>query len=225
MTEEKQPVSLDTSITAKFSGIFRGNDPSLVFLGLFALLGVIVCTTLTVWTPWGGLGVAAFLLFFLFILLNWKRAGNARSNLDVPATTLNLRTGEDEIAVSFPSVHSVENARNLLTQMREVMLSRQLPPAPTGEVVGPSSDQKSLRIYSPEEQQKILDRWTREIPEHDRRVVDELTSSMKAPEGRSEGLRQASSEQVQQLEPSTSSTISTPDEKPTLQHDSTRPNQ
>jgi hypothetical protein len=217
MTDEKQAVTLRSAISATFAGVFRGTDPSLVFLGLFALLGVIVSTSLTIWTPWGGLGTIVFLLFFLYILRVWGRGAAARSTLDLPSTRLNVRSGEDEVSLSVPLGNEVASVKGLLTHMREIVQARRLPPAPKGKVLGSPSDDKSLREYSPEERLAMEQRWAAEIPLHDRQVIDQLTSCVKTLEELGAqsnedvaGLRQGIAEQTQQAR-SSGSIIATPE--------------
>lgn len=206
MSEEKPPVTLRSTITATFAGIFRGTDPSIVFLALFALLGVIVCTSLTIWTPWGGLGTICFLLFFLYILVCWRRGSRERSSLDVPALELKVRTGEDELALSVPAGEQIDNAKRLLGHLRKIVQARQIPPAPKGEVLGTPADEKSLREYSPEERLKVQQQWADDIPRHDHEIIHQVTSSIKqldeltaAPTStKDHALHQAATEQRQQ---------------------------
>jgi hypothetical protein len=217
MTEEKQAVTLRSAISATFAGVFRGTDPSLVFLGLFALLGVIVSTSLTIWTPWGGLGTIVFLLFFLYILWVWGRGTAVRSTLDLPSTRLNFRSGEDEVSLSVPSGNELVAVKRLLTHMREIVQARHLPPTPRGEILGSPSNDKSLREYSHEERSAVEKRWAEEIPLHDRQIIDQLTSSVKTLEGLGAqsigdvvGLQQSVVVQKQQSG-ATGSTVATPE--------------
>lgn len=202
---EPPKVSVSAGIQANLAGTSRGTDFSLLGLGTISLVGALGCLWLSIWTPWALIGSGVFLSGFLYILNVWRKGTSARAMTDSPPATISWKSASEELAISIPNDDQNYAARKMLAGMRAVMQQRQLPPTPRGSVQGNPADHASLTEYSPEERAAVEKKWAEDVPRHDEKVVDELTSAIRSLEsgsniltpgsaGKDEGLQQLDTE-------------------------------